>query len=42
LVAEKVKLEEVDQHLSPLLEQWKNDGDEGEAFGDFLHRAGLL
>ena len=42
LVAEKVKLEEVDQHLSPLLERWKNEGDEGEAFGDFLHRAGLL
>ena len=42
LVAEKVKLEEVDQHLSPLLEQWKNEGESGEAFGDFLHRAGLL
>ncbi len=42
LVAEKVKLEDLDQHLTPLLEQWKNDGEAGEAFGDFLHRAGLL
>ena len=42
LVAEKVKLEDLDQHLTPLLDQWKNEGEEGEAFGDFLHRAGLL
>lgn len=42
LVAEKVKLEDVGEHLTPLLEQWKTQANDGEAFGDFLHRAGLL
>jgi sulfite reductase (ferredoxin) len=42
LVAEKVKLEDVGEHLTPLLDSWKRDGHVGEAFGDYLHRAGLL
>ncbi len=42
LFKEKVKIDDVPQLLQPLLESWASEGEDGEAFGDFLHRTGLL
>jgi sulfite reductase (ferredoxin) len=35
---EKLKLDEIPAVLEPLLERWRDEGDEGEAFGDFYVR----
>ena len=35
---EKVKLEEIPAVLEPLLERWRDEGQPGEAFGDFYAR----
>jgi sulfite reductase (ferredoxin) len=35
---EKLKLDEIPAILEPLLERWRDEGDEGEAFGDFYVR----
>jgi sulfite reductase beta subunit-like hemoprotein len=37
---EKVKLEDLPEVLEPLLARWRDEGLEGEAFGDFFHRVG--
>ena len=42
LFKEKVKIDDVPELLQPLLEKWASEGEQGEAFGDYLHRAGLL
>lgn len=42
LYREKVPLEEIPELLGPLFDRWSEEADDGEAFGDFLHRAGLL
>ncbi|MGC2485538.1 MAG: NADPH-dependent assimilatory sulfite reductase hemoprotein subunit [Acidimicrobiales bacterium] len=38
---EKVKLEDIPEVLSPLLDRWASEGESDEAFGDFLVRVGL-
>jgi sulfite reductase (ferredoxin) len=38
LYQEKLKLDEIPAVLRPLLERWKNEGDEDESFGDFFAR----
>ncbi len=38
LYKEKVKFEEVPEILEPLLERWRDEGLEDEAFGDFFTR----
>ena len=40
VVAEKVKLDAVGEVLRPHLERWRDEGREGEAFGDFVDRVG--
>ena len=40
VVAEKVKLDDVGAVLRPHLERWRDEGREGEAFGDFVNRVG--
>jgi len=35
---EKVKLEEIPELLEPLFARWRDEGGEGESFGDFLTR----
>jgi len=37
---EKVKLEDIPEVLSPLLDRWASEGEPDEAFGDFLVRVG--
>ena len=37
---EKLSLDEVADVLGPLFERWRDEGDEGEAFGDFVTRVG--
>jgi sulfite reductase (ferredoxin) len=36
---EKVRLEEIPALLKPLLDRWKNEGLDGESFGDFVTRS---
>jgi sulfite reductase (ferredoxin) len=38
LYREKVKIDDLPSVLEPLFERWKNEGLEGEAFGDFFNR----
>jgi sulfite reductase (ferredoxin) len=38
LYQEKLKLEEIPEVMRPLLERWKNEGVDGESFGDFFTR----
>ncbi len=40
VVAEKVKLDAVGEVLRPHIERWRDEGREGEAFGDFVDRVG--
>jgi len=40
LYREKVTLDEIPVALGPVLDRWRDEGDEGEAFGDFVHRVG--
>ena len=37
---EKVKLEDIPEVLSPLLDRWASEGEPDEAFGDFVVRVG--
>ncbi len=37
---EKVKLEDIPEVLSPLLDRWASEGESDEAFGDFVVRVG--
>lgn len=39
---EKVKLEELPDLLGPLFDRWGDEGEEDEAFGDFVVRVGLV
>ena len=39
---EKVKLEDIPEVLSPLLDRWASEGESDEAFGDFVARLGEL
>jgi sulfite reductase (ferredoxin) len=41
LYQEKVKLDDLPALLEPLLARWRDEGLEGEAFGDFVHRVGI-
>lgn len=38
LYREKLTLEQLPEALGPVLERWRDEGHEGEAFGDFVHR----
>ena len=38
VVREKVKLDDLPEVLRPYLERWRDEGHEGEAFGDFFDR----
>ncbi len=38
VVREKVKLDELPEVLRPYLERWRDEGRDGEAFGDFIDR----
>ncbi len=40
VVREKVRLEDVPGVLRPYLERWRDEGRDGEAFGDFIDRVG--
>ncbi len=35
---ERVKLEEIGEHLAPLVTRWREEGRDGEGFGDFCER----
>jgi sulfite reductase beta subunit-like hemoprotein len=37
---EKVKLEDIPEVLSPLLDRWASEAEPDEAFGDFVVRVG--
>ncbi|MGC2167900.1 MAG: NADPH-dependent assimilatory sulfite reductase hemoprotein subunit [Acidimicrobiales bacterium] len=39
---EKVKLEDIPEVLSPLLDRWASEGEPDEAFGDFVVRVGEI
>jgi len=41
LYKEKVKFDDLPATLAPLLDRWEAEGDEDEAFGDFIARVGV-
>jgi sulfite reductase (NADPH) hemoprotein beta-component len=42
VIQEKVKLDEVPAVLGPLFDRWGEEGLDGERFGDFVNRVGLV
>jgi sulfite reductase beta subunit-like hemoprotein len=41
LYQEKVKLDDLETVLTPLVTRWRDEGGEDESFGDFVNRVGI-